>query len=117
MLDNLHRKLPLGEGANSVNLSVCRLCCLFKSATGMSAHQYLRLLRMERARNLLETSFMSVREITRQVGVSDESHFRGTSRRRMAPRQLGIGTCARRRALNEPTTYWQQVPLTNSKKR
>jgi two-component system response regulator YesN len=43
--------------------------------TGMSAHQYLRLLRMERPRNLLETSFVSVREIRRKVGVPDETHF------------------------------------------
>jgi transcriptional regulator GlxA family with amidase domain len=41
----------------------------------MSPHQDLRLLRMERAGNLRETSFMSVREIRRKVSVSDESRF------------------------------------------
>ena len=37
--------------------------------------RYLRLLRMERAKNLLESSFLSVKEIAFQVGLNDESHF------------------------------------------
>lgn len=30
---------------------------------------------MERAKHLLETSFLSVKEITHNVGLKDESHF------------------------------------------
>ena len=37
--------------------------------------RYLRLLRMERAKGLLESSFLSVKEIAYQVGLNDESHF------------------------------------------
>jgi hypothetical protein len=37
--------------------------------------RYLRLLRMERAKELLESSFLSVKEIAYQVGLNDESHF------------------------------------------
>jgi len=37
--------------------------------------RYLRLLRMERAKVLLESSFLSVKEIAFQVGLNDESHF------------------------------------------
>ena len=37
--------------------------------------RYLRLLRMDRAKNLLESSFLSVKEIAFQVGLNDESHF------------------------------------------
>ena len=37
--------------------------------------RYLRLLRMERAKDLLESSFLSVKEIAYQVGLNDESHF------------------------------------------
>ncbi len=75
MRGNLQRKLSLVEFANSVNLSVWRLCHIFRSETGMSPIQYLRLLRMERARYLLQTSFLSVREIARNVGLHDQSHF------------------------------------------
>ena len=75
MLDNLHRKLSLGELADAVNLSAWRLCHVFRSEISISPIQYLRFLRMERARYLLETSFLSVVEITRTVGVQDQSHF------------------------------------------
>jgi len=37
--------------------------------------RYLRLLRMERAKDLLESSFLSVKEIAFQDGLNDESHF------------------------------------------
>ena len=37
--------------------------------------RYLRQLRMEQAKHLLESSFLSVKEIAFQVGLNDESHF------------------------------------------
>ena len=75
MRDSFSEKRSLGEFANSVNLSVWRLCHIFRSETGVSPIQYLRFLRMERARHLLQTSFLSVIEITRIVGLRDDSHF------------------------------------------
>ena len=36
---------------------------------------YLRSLRMERARGLLESSFLSVKEIAHEVGINEASHF------------------------------------------
>lgn len=75
MRDNLHRELSLSECAHSVNLSVWRLCHVFRSNVGMSPIQYLKALRMERARYLLEYSFLSVKEITHCVGLNDKSHF------------------------------------------
>lgn len=50
MRDNFQRKLSLGEIANSVNLSVWYLCHLFRTETGLSPIEFLRMLRMERAR-------------------------------------------------------------------
>ena len=75
MRDNLHRELSLGKFARSVNLSVWRFCHVFRSEVGMSPIQYLRFLRMERAKQLLESSFLSIKEIGHQVGLNDESHF------------------------------------------
>lgn len=37
--------------------------------------QYLKVLRIERAKHLLETSFLSIKEITHIIGLNDESHF------------------------------------------
>ena len=75
MRDDVRGELSLAELAQSVNLSVWRLCHIFKSDVGMPPIRYLRLLRMERAKNLLESSFLSVKEIAYQVGLNDESHF------------------------------------------
>ena len=75
MKDNLHRELSLGKFARSVNLSVWRFCHVFRSEVGMSPIQYLRFLRMERAKHLLESGFLSIKEIGHLVGLKDESHF------------------------------------------
>ena len=75
MRDDVRGELSLAEFAQSVNLSVWRLCHIFKSNVGMPPIRYLRLLRMERAKDLLESSFLSVKEIAFQVGLNDESHF------------------------------------------
>ena len=75
MRDDVRGELSLAEFAQSVNLSVWRLCHIFKSDVGMPPIRYLRQLRMERAKQLLESSFLSVKEIAFQVGLNDESHF------------------------------------------
>lgn len=75
MRDNLDRELPLVELAQYVNLSPWRLCHLFRADTGMPPIKYLRQLRLEAAKQLLEVSFLSVKEITYKVGINDESHF------------------------------------------
>lgn len=118
MRDNLHRKLSLGEFANAVNLSVRRLSHIFRRETGMSPLQYLRLLRMERARYLIQTSFLSVREITLNVGLPDQSHFTRDFKKTYG----ATPTLYRRRSmgdhLNESAGAFdlQQSPLTNGKK-
>ena len=73
--DDLSRDVDLNALANSVNLSVSRLRHLFKDETGLTPAQYLKRLRLERARELMEESFLSLKEVMPQVGISDESHF------------------------------------------
>ena len=75
MREDVRGELSLAEFAQAVNLSVWRLCHIFKSDVGMPPMRYLRLLRMERAKYLLESSFLSVKEIAYRVGLNDESHF------------------------------------------
>ena len=75
MSGNLHRHLPVGGMAASVNLSYSRLEHLFKAETGMTPVSYLKKLRIERARELLETTFLTNQQIIIKVGMYDESHF------------------------------------------
>ena len=69
------RTFSLGKMAESVNLSAPYFCFLFKSITGVSPAKYLKELRMQQAATLLTTTFLSVKEIVRRVGLADESHF------------------------------------------
>ena len=72
---DLSRDADLETLANSVNLSSSRLRHLFKDETGLTPAQYLKRLRLERARELMEDSFLRLKEVMPQVGISDESHF------------------------------------------
>ena len=69
------RNFTLGKMAESVNLSAPYFCYLFKTITGVPPAKYLRSLRMQQAAILLTTTFLSVKEIVRRVGLADESHF------------------------------------------
>ena len=75
MKGNLQKKTGLSEIAACVNLSASRLSHLFKTETGVSPAKYLKHARMERARQLLETSFLSVKQVMVAVGINDSSHF------------------------------------------
>jgi AraC-like DNA-binding protein len=68
-------KLTEDNMSGSVNLSHTRLRLLFKKETGLSPMQYLKRVRIRRAANLLETSFLSIKEVVFQSGARDLSHF------------------------------------------
>ena len=69
------KTFSLEKMAESVNLSAPYFCFLFKSITGVPPAKYLKTLRMQQAATLLTTTFLSVKEIVRRVGLTDESHF------------------------------------------
>src|SRR2546425_7254119 len=75
MNTNLHRKLTPIEIAESVRLSPSRLRELFKGQTGTSLARYQRELRLQRAKHLLETTFLSVKEVAASVGLTSVGHF------------------------------------------
>ena len=73
--EDLSRRLTPGGAARAVNLSPAHLRYLFKAETGMSIMQYQKTLRLEEAKRLLETTFLSGKEIMNRIGITDESHF------------------------------------------
>src|SRR5262249_7127550 len=75
MKSEFDQKLSVSYLARSINLSPSRLAHLFKAQMGITLTEYLKLLRMQRARELLEGSWLTVKEITGRVGIVDESHF------------------------------------------
>ncbi len=75
MRDNLHRTLSLDEIARVAQLSPGHLRRLFKRETSVSPVQYLSRLRIQRAKELLKGSPLSVKEIAAAIGMGDVSHF------------------------------------------
>lgn len=75
MEENLQDELSLEELARSSNISLSHFHHLFKALTGDSPANYLRALRMERARQLLRTTELSVKEVMSRTGIKDRSHF------------------------------------------
>src|ERR1044072_3052566 len=73
--ESLHKGWSPAKLAALVNLSPSRLHQLFKKETGMPPARYLRQLRMQRAKELLETTHLSVKQVMAGVGLCDESHF------------------------------------------
>lgn len=75
MQDNLSQDLPLSTLAKGVNLSSTQLSHIFKSELGVTASQYLKSLRLKKARELLDITYLTVKEIGVTVGLNDASHF------------------------------------------
>jgi AraC family transcriptional regulator of arabinose operon len=87
---HLARPLRVEDLAAAVGLSPSRFSRLFAAQTGTSPAKYLRALRMERARMLVERTFLTIREVMARVGVQDPSHFARDFRRAhgVTPRSL-----------------------------
>lgn len=75
MNTNLYRKFTAVEVAQAVRLSPAHLRELFRDETGTSVTKYRRELQLERAKHLLETTLLSVKEIAASVGIDEISHF------------------------------------------
>jgi transcriptional regulator GlxA family with amidase domain len=61
--------------AMAVRISSSRLRHLFRGQVGMPLARYVKLLQMQRARELLEHSFLEIKEVCAHVGLNDVSHF------------------------------------------
>lgn len=77
----LQPDVTVAQLAAAENLSSSRLASLFKSQVGVPPGRYLRTLRMERARVLLEETCLRVKEVMARVGINDPSHFTRDFRR------------------------------------
>ena len=71
----IERPLTIPELAATVNLSVSHFQHLFKKEVQICAVKYINNLRLEKARQLLENTHLSIKEIRRLVGATSEAHF------------------------------------------
>jgi transcriptional regulator GlxA family with amidase domain len=72
---NPHLNLQFDQLAQSMNMSPSRLRHIFTAQVGVSPKQYLRTIRLELAKHLVENTYLNVKEVMTKVGFNDESHF------------------------------------------
>ena len=101
---SLDRELCVNEMARFVDLSVSHLQHLFKKEMGQSPAHYMQSLRLERARELLESTSLSIKEIMIRIGTKDRSNFERRFKQVYKLTPVQYRKLARLTA-TEPTTY------------
>lgn len=61
--------------AESFSISSSRLRRIFKQKTGIPFGKYLKIVRLRKARQLLQETNLSVKQVRIEVGLFDHSHF------------------------------------------
>jgi AraC family transcriptional regulator of arabinose operon len=89
-----------------VNLSPSRFRHLFKQETGTSPAQYLKDFRVRKSEVMLRTTFLSVKQILKQVGIGSNAHFVRDFRK-----MYGMTPTAYRRA------FWRAQKTKKSRKK
>lgn len=111
MEKNLHRRLTVSDMGRVARLAPARLRQLFKAETSFAPVEYLRRLRIERAKELLRNSFLSVKEIAGMVGLNDVSHFVRNSERASGVTPAGY----RAHCLRSQQSRRQKTPSASAK--
>jgi AraC family transcriptional regulator len=78
---NLDQELSLTELAQVAGVSASHLKTLFRRSTGQPVHQYVLRQRVERARQLLERSKLSISQVALETGFAHQSHLARCMRR------------------------------------
>lgn len=72
---HLNQDIKLADLAASAGISPFHFSRLFKQSMGMSPHQYLLQQRVERAKQLLKSSQLTIADIALQCGFNSQSHL------------------------------------------
>ena len=72
---HLQEDISLEQMANIINVSPFYLSKLFKEEKGITFINFISDKRLEKARDLLEHSDLSIKEITSEIGYNDQNYF------------------------------------------
>jgi AraC family transcriptional regulator len=72
---NLDKQIGLKDLADCAGLSLSHFSFQFRASTNQSAHQYMLQLRIERSKELLTDSRLSVLDVGLEVGFRNQQHF------------------------------------------
>ncbi len=80
---NYHRSSPVTAMAVMAQMTERGFLRRFRKATGQAPADYVQTLRVEEAKQLLETTAMSIEEISAEIGYTEPSSFRSAFRKRV----------------------------------
>ncbi len=88
--DNLEGDITLESIARTADLSPTYFAALFKRSTGLAPHQFVMSRRIEKAKELLSNTRISIADIAVQAGFSDQSHMTRLIRRHvgLTPKEI-----------------------------
>lgn len=75
IMQNYDRQVTLDEVAEKVFINPNYLSSLFKQKTGIGFSEYVSSVKVEKAKELLQSSFMNINEIAYAVGYTDVKRF------------------------------------------
>jgi len=75
MLENLSKKLKLGDIASETGLSASHYSRLFQNRTGHPPIDYFIQLKIQRACRLLDNSGLMISDVSRETGFDDQFYF------------------------------------------
>lgn len=75
MREHLSEPLTVADLAECVSLSPSAFAHMFRDITGRSPYQFLKEMRLERARELLVDGNLTVARVSKEVGYASVSHF------------------------------------------
>jgi AraC family transcriptional regulator len=78
---NLAEDGSLQDLADLVEMSLFHFCRSFTQSIGLTPHQYILHLRIEKAKGLLKNKRLGIADIASRLGFSDQSHFTNIFRR------------------------------------
>jgi AraC-like DNA-binding protein len=73
--DHIGERISLDELACQAGVSRFHFARQFRLSTGESAMEYLRRVRIERSKSILQTRSATIAEVAVRLGFSDQSHF------------------------------------------
>lgn len=76
--ENMGESFSLDQPASLVNMSLFHFLREFKKSRGITPHQYLLKMKVEKAKELLKNSDLAIQHIAYDLGFSDQSHFSRT---------------------------------------
>jgi len=80
---HLHEKMTLEDLAQVVGMSERNFARAFKAAVDETPYQFLMALRIERAKQCLETGDLALTDVAAMTGFADQAHFTAAFARRV----------------------------------